>query len=135
MRRRIIILLTSLFAYVRGNVEKIIFVAPAAKPPPLDASIDNLLLIPLSEAFPSVRTLLNASFPTNAASQGIDTWFLLEGLRPHARYEVRVCWLATVRNTSSTPISADNLLSNLHPSGWTHTQLISHSGLLTSSLL
>ena len=132
---RIIILFTLWFTYVKGNVEKIIFVAPSAQPPLLDASIDNLLLVPLSEAFPSVRTHINASFPTDISAQGIDTWFLLEGLRPHARYEVRICWLATVRNACSIAILIGNLRSNPLPSGCIHTQLMSHSGLLASSLL
>ncbi len=79
-----------------ANVEKVIFVAPAAEPFPTDASIDNLLLATLSEGEPSIRTYLNASFPTESAPKGNETWMLLEGLAPGRRYEVRICWLATV---------------------------------------
>ncbi|EXJ60400.1 hypothetical protein A1O7_04552 [Cladophialophora yegresii CBS 114405] len=78
-----------------ANVEKTIFVAPAAEPPPQDASIDSLLLTRLSEQHPLARTFLNASFPTADSPKGVETWFLLEGLRPQRRYEVRICWLAT----------------------------------------
>lgn len=83
--------------YVSANTEKTIFMAPDAEPPPTDASISNLLLTSLSERYPSVRTHLNASFPTTESPKGTESWFLLEGLRPQTRYEVRICWLATVR--------------------------------------
>lgn len=82
---------------VMANVEKTIFVTPGAASPPPDASIDNLLLTRLSEQHPSVRTSLNASFPTPESPKGSETWMLLENLPPHNRYEVRICWLATVR--------------------------------------
>ncbi|ETI24767.1 hypothetical protein G647_04137 [Cladophialophora carrionii CBS 160.54] len=78
-----------------ANVEKTIFVAPAAEPPPKDASIDSLLLTRLSEQHPFVRTFLNASFPTADSPKGVEAWLLLEGIRPRRRYEVRICWLAT----------------------------------------
>lgn len=82
--------------YAYANVEKVIFLAPPAEPLPTDASIDNLMLTPLSEQFPSVRTHVNASFPSKESPKGAETWFLLEGLVPNRRYEVRICWLATV---------------------------------------
>ncbi|OQV06209.1 hypothetical protein CLAIMM_10814 [Cladophialophora immunda] len=78
-----------------ANVEKVIFLAPAADNLPQDASIDNLFLTRLSEQHPSVRTHVNASFPTTDAPKGTESWFLLEGLRPGGRYELRICWLAT----------------------------------------
>ncbi|OAL31740.1 hypothetical protein AYO20_08133 [Fonsecaea nubica] len=78
-----------------ANVEKVIFLAPAAGNLPQDASIDNLLLTRLSEQYPSVRTHINASFPSTDFPKGIESWFLLEGLRPGRRYELRICWLAT----------------------------------------
>jgi hypothetical protein len=91
------LLLWPLLIYgVFANVEKTIFVAPAAEPPPKDASIDSLLLTRLSEQHPFVRTFLNASFPTTDSHKGVETWFLLEGIHPQRRYEVRICWLATV---------------------------------------
>ncbi|KEF54524.1 uncharacterized protein A1O9_09691 [Exophiala aquamarina CBS 119918] len=80
---------------VSANVEKVIFIAPDTQPKPQDTSIDNLLLTPLSESYPAVRTYINASFPTNTSLKGTESWFLLDGLKPRRRYEVRVCWLAT----------------------------------------
>jgi hypothetical protein len=91
-----LLLICACLTHVRANVEKIIFVAPEAQALPSDASIDNLLLTRLSEDFPTARTYINASFPTETASKGTESWFLLEGLRPRSRYELRVCWLATV---------------------------------------
>jgi hypothetical protein len=90
-------ILLSLILLVTANVEKVIFVAPPAEPFPTDASIDNLLLASLSEADTTLRTYLNATFPTESSPKATETWMLLEGLVPGRRYEVRICWLATVR--------------------------------------
>ncbi|EXJ92147.1 hypothetical protein A1O3_00697, partial [Capronia epimyces CBS 606.96] len=105
--------------YAYANVEKLIFLAPPAESLPTDASIDNLLLTPLSEGLPSVRTHINASFANKESPKGTETWLLLEGLRPHRRYEVRVCWLATQPTSFWL---------------YTHTveQTFSNPGLLTS---
>ncbi|RMZ90841.1 hypothetical protein DV736_g1920, partial [Chaetothyriales sp. CBS 134916] len=78
-----------------ANVEKIVFSAPEAKALPSDASIDNLLLPTLCSQNSSVRTFLNASFPTDDFPKGTQTWMLLEHLIPGRRYEVRVNWIAT----------------------------------------
>ncbi|KIW99007.1 uncharacterized protein Z519_00670 [Cladophialophora bantiana CBS 173.52] len=78
-----------------ANVEKIIFLAPPAENLPQDASIDNLFLTRLSEQYPSVRTHINASFPSPDSPKGTQNWFLIEDLRPERRYELRICWLAT----------------------------------------
>ena len=86
-----------LYSLAHANVEKVVFVAPPAESFPTDASIDNLLLTSLTGTAPSIRTHLNASFPTNQTPKGSETWMLLEGLTPASRYEVRICWLATVR--------------------------------------
>lgn len=84
-----------LVCLVAANVEKAIFVAPQAITIPPDAAIDNLLLEPLHPDRRSVRTFLNASFPTHDQPRGQDSWALLEGLSPRQRHELRVCWLAT----------------------------------------
>ncbi len=82
---------------VSANVEKIIFLGPQAITVPTQhPNLDDLLLIPLSPVHPTARTLLNASFPTQNATKGTETWMLLDGLTTGARYEVRICWLATV---------------------------------------
>lgn len=79
-----------------ANVEKTIFLAPQASTIPSEESdLDDLGLERLSPDAPVVRTQLNASFPTNDAPSGTESWFFLENLNPGQRYEVRVCWLAT----------------------------------------
>ncbi|KAJ5963881.1 uncharacterized protein N7479_003757 [Penicillium vulpinum] len=98
-------------AVVRANVEKTVFLAPApVSVPSEEPDLDDLGLERLSPQMPVVRTRLNASFPTNAAPGGTDSWFFLENLNPGQRYEVRVCWLAT-QPTSFTlttyPLSND----------------------------
>ena len=85
----------ALLGLAAANAEKTIFVAPELEPLPNDASIDNLLLMSLSEAQPSERAFLNATFPTRTTPKGTQTWATLIDLVPGRRYEVRICWLAT----------------------------------------
>jgi hypothetical protein len=134
MSRIILFAFALWFIHVAANVEKVIFVAPGAQPKPEDASIDNLLLIPLSESHPSVRTYINASFPTTTSSKGTESWFLLDGLIPHRRYEVRICWLATV-SSAPTSFTRHSLIvppSNQGPSGSTHIRSTLSSLILLS---
>jgi len=91
--KRLAVLLLAWLPGVVANVEKVIFTSPHAQP--LDPSINNLLLTPVSEREPGVRTYINASFPTEELPRGTVSWVLLEGLRPRSRYEVRICWPAT----------------------------------------
>ncbi|KAK5058556.1 hypothetical protein LTR84_010819 [Exophiala bonariae] len=95
MSRLTVLALVLWSLHVTANVEKVIFTAPDAQPKIQDASLDNLFLTTLSESYPSVRTYINASFPTNTSTKGTESWFLLDGLVPHRRYEVRICWAAT----------------------------------------
>jgi hypothetical protein len=137
-------LLLSLFTVLaQANTEKTIFLAPPATTIPSEQpDFDDLGLERLSPQAPIVRTRLNASFPTSDAPEGVESWFFLENLNPGQRYEVRVCWLATVRIIPSlTPIlvydtsymyqkqksksrkkgiKADET-SNRHPSPFQHT--------------
>ncbi|KAK5080619.1 hypothetical protein LTR70_008771 [Exophiala xenobiotica] len=92
---RSLLVFIQLLILAAANVEKTIFVAPAAVAVSQDAAIDNLLLERLHPNRLTVRTFLNASFPTNDKPHGENTWALLEGLSPNQRYELRVCWLAT----------------------------------------
>jgi hypothetical protein len=69
-------------------------IIPAENP-----AIDESGLERLSPADYIVRTTLNASFPTEDAPEGTESWFYLEDLRPGQRYEVRICWLATVNKS------------------------------------
>lgn len=93
--RLISILLFTLRA--AANVEKTIFVAPLPWTVPAEnAAIDDLGLDRLSPADFMLRTHLNASFPTDDQPYGTESWFYLEDLTPGQRYEVRICWMATV---------------------------------------
>lgn len=97
MYRSILPLLALFTAITHANVEKTIFLAPPATTIPSGGpELDDLGLDRLSPEDPVVRTRLNASFPTPDAPEGTDSWFFLENLNPGQRYEVRVCWLATV---------------------------------------
>lgn len=97
MHHTILALLGILFALARANVEKTIFLAPPTTTIPSEApDLDDLGLERLSPQNAVVRTQLNASFPTAGAPAGTDSWFFLENLTPGQRYEVRICWLATV---------------------------------------
>ncbi|RHZ65638.1 uncharacterized protein CDV56_101143 [Aspergillus thermomutatus] len=89
------LVLLSLLPLVSANVEKTIFLAPQPSPvPSTDSTLDDLGLERLSPSYPTLRTYLNASFPT-PDSPGTDSWYFLENLNPGQRYEVRICYLAT----------------------------------------
>lgn len=95
LRIQILLLLS---CHVLANVEKTIFLGPPAIAVPVaHPSLDDLSLIPLSPLHLSARTRLNASFPTDDGPRGTEHWLLLDGLSVGTRYEVRICWLATVR--------------------------------------
>ncbi|OXV06029.1 hypothetical protein Egran_06205 [Elaphomyces granulatus] len=71
-----------------ANVEKTIFIAPPPNPVPLESpAFDDLGLERLSSLSPVIRTFLNASFPTQDAPQGAESWFLLQDLNSAQRYE------------------------------------------------
>lgn len=82
---------------VSANVEKTIFKAP--KPSLLQshqAMFDDLEIERLSPKTPSTRTYIAASFPSEESPKGFESWFYLDSLEPGQRYEVRICYLATV---------------------------------------
>lgn len=80
-----------------ANVEKVIFLGPSGvqiltKHP----TLEDLQLHTLSPQSGILRTKLRAEFPTNTSSWGEASWVLLEQLTEGQRYEVRICWAATV---------------------------------------
>ena len=82
------------------NVEKSIFSAPEVLViPRLQPSFDQLRLETLTPSKSTLRRQLRAAFPTSTDPQGPASWFLLDSLSANCRYELRVCWLATVRPT------------------------------------
>ena len=94
------LVLLSFVPYALANVEKIIFTAPEAVSVPQEhPNLDDLYLVSLSSAVNSVRLRVNASFPSEESPNGEETWLLLENLNPARRYEVRICWAATVSDS------------------------------------
>ena len=94
---RFTLLLATLPLCTQANVEKTIFRAPNPTTiPSTDPVLDDLGLERLSPLDPVLRNALNASFPSETAPLGTESWFFLENLNPGQRYEVRICYLATV---------------------------------------
>lgn len=89
--------LTVLSALVCANTEKVIFTAPSittfgdARPNLLDLHLETLTPHKLT-----LRTVLPVDFPNAQESKGVQSWYLLQGLKQGQRYELRVCWPATV---------------------------------------
>lgn len=82
---------------VNANVEKTIFVAPSPVALPDDSpSLDALRLPVLSPAHTVLPTQLAVHFPSASLPRGLESWYLLRALDEGRRYEVRICWPATV---------------------------------------
>ena len=82
---------------VHGNVEKTIFLAPTyIQLPQQHPTLEHLHLQILSPLNSTIRRQLPAAFPKPTSPKGVEAWFLLDGLTQHQRYEVRICWAATV---------------------------------------
>ena len=81
------------------NVEKVVFLGPEAKDssPAFPSFGFPLFIDTLSPARPSLRRQLHSKFPHSAPLQEpSEVWFLLLELQASKRYEVRICWPATV---------------------------------------
>ncbi|KAK4894299.1 hypothetical protein LTR27_007432 [Elasticomyces elasticus] len=88
-------LLFALFATTYANTEKVIFTAPSAiNIESSGPSFEQLQLQVITPKDSSRRLSLPVAFPREAKSRGVDAWYLLRGLSPDQRYEVRVCWAA-----------------------------------------
>ena len=81
---------------VKANVEKTVFIGPSPATLPdvhgIGSGVD--VLDPAHSTL--LATRLPVHFPTAAAPRGLDSWYLLQGLEEGRRYEVRICWPATV---------------------------------------
>ncbi len=85
-----------------ANVEKTIFLGPEViHIPQKHPNLDDLRLAVVTPSHPTLRTQLVASFPKLPESKGMESWFLLHDLRQEQRYEVRICWAATVGSVDS----------------------------------
>lgn len=94
-----IVLILSFFSLVNANVEKLIFLGP----PPLQTPSDFPLLADisylerLSPAASDVRRKLHSTFPHSPPlTEPSEAFILLADLKEGQRYEVRICWPATV---------------------------------------
>jgi hypothetical protein len=90
MRQLLFLLFTFIITRVAlANTEKVIFIAP---PAPLESLESHRALETLSPSRPAVRRIevqLSFERPT-------ETFFALESLDIGRKYEVRVCWPASV---------------------------------------
>jgi hypothetical protein len=82
---------------VNANVEKTIFLGPSPVTlPNVRPSLDDLRLHVLSPLHTILPTQLPVQFPSESAPRGRESWYLLQQLEEGRRYEVRICWPATV---------------------------------------
>jgi hypothetical protein len=93
----ILLLFLQIYA-VFANTEKVIFLGPASFQVPVEhPTLEDLRLETLSPQSWSLRTFIEAEFPTNSSKYGKSSWYLLQKLSEGRKYEVRICWAATVR--------------------------------------
>ncbi|PQE04121.1 GPI mannosyltransferase 2 subunit PGA1 protein [Rutstroemia sp. NJR-2017a BVV2] len=82
--------------HVLANTEKVIFLGPQQLNVPLEhPTLEDLHLEALSSHHSSLRTHIEAEFPTEESKLGKPSWYLLHRLKSGQRYEVRICWAAT----------------------------------------
>lgn len=97
MRLRLLTASFQLLSFVHANTEKTIFIAPSSIALPSHQSgLANLCLESLTVSNVTINTRLSVAFPTAEDKRGVQSWFLLNHLNAGKRYEVRVCWVATV---------------------------------------
>lgn len=97
--------MAGLASRVHANSQKIIFSAPpASQVPESQSSLSALTLYTLTPDRRTLRIPLQRSPPPNehfgkgpshSVPTGLDSWFLLDALRPDQRHELRVNWAAT----------------------------------------
>lgn len=122
-----LLLLQSAFWHllVGANTEKIIFLAPDVLTLPSNGpSLGQLRLQRLSPSAVQLNVrhpvvFSNASFP-----RGLASWYILSELDAAQRYEVRVCWAATVSAIDKhLETSMAEVLSSSQPLGiWRSSQ-------------
>jgi hypothetical protein len=114
---------------VNANVEKTIFLGPSAVVlPHVQPSLNDLRLHSLSHLQTILPTVLPVHFPSETAPHGREFWYLLQHLEAGRRYEVRICWPATVSQLC-TICAVQSCLSS--PTLWLLT--MEHKLMLTLS--
>lgn len=116
---------------VNANIEKTIFLGPRAAAtsavPNAPEGLDALRLASLSPAPGSsiLATQLPVRFPSAPAPRGLESWYLLRDLDEGRRYEVRICWPATVSLRRLCPLFM--LTASQQPTDfWLDTFSIAH---------
>ncbi|ROW02575.1 hypothetical protein VPNG_07883 [Cytospora leucostoma] len=105
-----------------ANVEKTIFLGPEpVNIPHQHPTLSDLNIDSLTPETWSLRTHLEAIFPTEDLTKGKSTWLILDNLSEGQRYEVRICWLATQPTdfhlqtyTLPTVFDTPELITSLH---------------------
>ena len=98
---KLVACLLPLFAFVQhslANTEKVIFSAPPTETLSELYDLKEEAFKTITPSDPVLRVSLPVAFPTIDRPKGLDSWYRLEGLEEDQRYEVRVCWAATVRS-------------------------------------
>lgn len=107
---------------VFANTEKVIFLGPSSLQVPVEhPTLENLNLEPLSPQHWTLRTHIRAEFPTDSLKHGQASWYLLHRLEEGRRYEVRICWAATVSTSAQGSPHSLFLCSNQRPFVSRHT--------------
>lgn len=95
---------------VNANVEKTVFLGPAAVVVShVHPSLNDLRLHTLNHSHTILPTQLPVRFPSKPAPHGLDSWYLLQHLEPGRRYEVRICWPATVIMNFTSHVACTDL--------------------------
>lgn len=103
MRQSVPLAAVCMVGSVLANTEKTIFRAPAAANiPRAHPTLETLQIDTLTPESWTLRTHLGAEFPSESSRFGKSTWLILDQLTERQRYEVRVCWAATVRTPRRT---------------------------------
>jgi hypothetical protein len=129
---RLFLLLLQLASIAQANTEKTIFIAPSSiQLPNVHPGLDDLCLDVLSPHNTSLHVQLPVAFASKEAPQGIQSWYLLDRLQSGQRYELRVCWVATVSTHLFKHIKIQLLCYQILP----HSRLKPQLGCLICSLL
>lgn len=130
-----LLVLCSIIHKSSANTEKTIFVAPEALATTQSGpTLAALGLDTLSPSQSVLRTSLAVTFPHKNAPLGNQSWYLLSGLQPDKRYEVRVCWAATQptqfileHHSVNTVFDTASLIQDLSVFAEAHQPLANHA--------
>lgn len=107
---KILLCLCLSISLTSANTEKAIFLGP--EPVNIPAQSTSLAALHIDTLTPvnySLRKHLDVIFPTEEFPRGKEAWLILDNLTESQRYEVRVCWLATV-----SPLTCSHLTPTQH---------------------